>query len=56
MHYHLKTFAAYQNAYENAVADPETFWGEIAGNFHWFAPWKKVMNCKMELAEFNWFQ
>ena len=56
MPYHLKTFAAYQNAYENAVADPETFWGEIAGNFHWFAPWKKVMNCKMELAEFNWFQ
>ena len=56
MPYHLKTFAAYQNAYENAAADPETFWGEIAGNFHWFAPWKKVMNCKMELAEFNWFQ
>jgi acetyl-CoA synthetase len=56
MPYHLKTFAAYQNAYENAIADPETFWGEIAGNFHWFAPWKKVMDCKMELAEFNWFQ
>ena len=56
MPYHLKTFAAYQNAYENAMADPETFWGEIAGNFHWFAPWKKVMDCKMELAEFAWFQ
>ena len=56
MPYHLKTFAAYQNAYENAIADPETFWGEIAENFHWFAPWKKVMDCKMELAEFNWFQ
>jgi acetyl-CoA synthetase len=56
MPYHLKTFAAYQNAYETAIADPETFWGEIAGNFHWFAPWKKVMDCKMELAEFNWFQ
>ena len=56
MPYQLKTFDAYQEAYENAIADPETFWGEIAGNFHWFAPWKKVMNCKMELAEFNWFQ
>jgi acetyl-CoA synthetase len=56
MPYHLKTFASYQNAYENAIADPETFWGEIAENFHWFAPWKKVMDCKMELAEFNWFQ
>jgi acetyl-CoA synthetase len=56
MPYHLKTFAAYQNAYENANADPETFWGEIAGNFHWFSPWKKVMDCKMEQAEFSWFQ
>ena len=56
MPYHLKTFVAYQNAYETAIADPETFWGEIAGNFHWFAPWKKVMDCKMELAEFAWFQ
>ena len=56
MPYHLKTFAAYQKAYETAIADPETFWGEIAGNFHWFSPWRKVMDCKMEEAEFAWFQ
>ena len=56
MPYHLKTFAAYQNAYENASTHPETFWGEIAGNFHWFSPWKKVMDCKMEKAKFSWFQ
>ena len=56
MSYHLKTFAAYQNAYENASTHPETFWGEIAANFHWFSPWKKVMDCKMEKAEFAWFQ
>ncbi len=56
MPYHLKTLAAYQNAYENAGTNPETFWGEIAENFHWFAPWKKVMDCKMEKAEFSWFQ
>ena len=56
MPYHLKTFAAFQNAYENANADPDAFWGEIAENFHWFSPWKKVMDCKMEQAEFSWFQ
>jgi acetyl-CoA synthetase len=56
MSYHLKTFAAYQNAYENANADPDAFWGEIAGNFHWFSPWKKLMDCKMEQAEFAWFK
>ncbi|NDA97607.1 MAG: acetyl-coenzyme A synthetase, partial [Flavobacteriia bacterium] len=56
MPYHLKTVATYQNAYENASTHPETFWGEIAENFHWFSPWKKVMDCKMEKAEFAWFQ
>ena len=56
MQYKLKNIFDYQSAVENAGTNPETFWGEIAGNFHWFSPWKKVMNCKMELAEFNWFQ
>ena len=56
MPYQLKKSIDYQSAVEKALIDPETFWGEIAENFHWFSPWKKVMNCKMELAEFNWFQ
>ena len=56
MPYQFKNIFDYQIAVENAGTNPETFWGEIAANFHWFSPWKKVMNCKMELAEFNWFQ
>jgi acetyl-CoA synthetase len=46
----------YQNARENALLNPEVFWGEIAESFHWFSPWEKVMNCNMEQAEFSWFQ
>jgi acetyl-CoA synthetase len=56
MPYKLKNIFDYQSAVENAGTNPETFWGEIADNFHWFAPWKKVMDCKMEKAEFAWFQ
>ena len=56
MPYQLKNRSDYQSAVEKALIDPETFWGEIAGNFHWFTPWKKVMDCKMEKAEFAWFQ
>ena len=56
MPYQFKNIFVYQSAVEKALIDPEAFWGEIAANFHWFSPWKKVMNCKMELAEFNWFQ
>ena len=56
MLYRLKNRSDYQSAVEKALIDPETFWGEIADNFHWFAPWKKVMDCKMEQAEFSWFQ
>jgi acetyl-CoA synthetase len=56
MPYHLKTLLEYQNARENALLNPEVFWGEIAESFHWFSPWEKVMNCNMEQAEFSWFQ
>ncbi len=56
MPYQLKNIFDYQSAVENAGTNPETFWGEIADNFHWFAPWKKVMDCKMEKAEFAWFK
>jgi acetyl-CoA synthetase len=56
MLYQLKNIFDYQSAIDKALINPDTFWGEIAGNFHWFAPWKKVMNCKMEQAEFAWFQ
>ena len=56
MPYQLKNIFDYQSAIEKGLIDPETFWGEIAENFHWFSPWKKVMDCKMEQAEFSWFQ
>ena len=56
MPYQLKNIFDYQSAIEKALIDPEAFWEEIAGNFHWFSPWKKVMDCKMEKAEFAWFQ
>ena len=56
MPYQFKNIFDYQSAVEKALIDPEAFWGEIAANFHWFSPWKKVMDCKMEKAEFAWFQ
>ena len=56
MPYQFKNIFDYQSAVENAGTNPETFWGEIAANFHWFSPWKKVMDCKMEKAKFSWFQ
>ena len=56
MPYQFKNIFDYQSAIEKALIHPEAFWGEIAENFHWFSPWKKVMDCKMEQAEFSWFQ
>ena len=56
MPYQLKNIVNYQSAVKNAGTNPETFWGEIAENFHWFSPWKKVMDCKMEKAKFSWFK
>ncbi len=33
----------YDEIYQKAVADPEKFWGEIAGELEWFEPWQTVL-------------
>lgn len=35
---------AYIAAYRRSIADPESFWGEIANDCHWFRKWDKVLD------------
>jgi acetyl-CoA synthetase len=37
----------------SADADPEAFWAGIAGELHWFTPWKRVLEWTPPFAE--WF-
>ncbi|HAI12877.1 MAG TPA: acetate--CoA ligase [Phycisphaerales bacterium] len=39
--------AAYQQMYDQSIADPDKFWGEIASTFHWEKKWQRV-------REFDW--
>ena len=39
---HLKNMDEYHNMYKTSIHDPETFWAEVADDFHWFSRWDKV--------------
>lgn len=39
----LKSLEEYQQLYEQSLNDPDTFWGNVASELHWFKPWDKVM-------------
>ena len=51
---HVKSIAEYDKLYEDADRDPEAFWGKIAGELHWFKPWKKVLDWNVPWAK--WFE
>ncbi len=39
--------------YERSIAEPETFWAEVAGEFDWFEPWTEVYT--RDYPNFRWF-
>ncbi|MCE7039862.1 acetate--CoA ligase [Dyadobacter sp. CY312] len=52
----IKTFEEYQIAYKQSVDDPEGFWAEIAQQFKWRKPWKKVLNWDFNEAKTTWYE
>ncbi|KAA6441111.1 acetate--CoA ligase [Dyadobacter flavalbus] len=52
----IKTFEAYQIAYRQSVEDPEGFWAEVAQQFQWRKPWKKVLSWNFNEANVKWFE
>ena len=49
----VKSLAEYQKIYDAAAADPEKFWGEVAGELHWFQKWNKILEWDIPWAK--WF-
>ncbi len=49
----VASIADYERLYREADEDPETFWGEIAEDLHWFKNWDKVLEWKAPFAK--WF-
>jgi len=52
-HAHIKSMQEYEAIWKRSIEDPEGFWGEIAKEFVWFEPWKKVLEWKEPFA--RWF-
>jgi acetyl-CoA synthetase len=50
---HLGSAAEVERQMQLASDDPERFWGEIAGELQWFAPWRTVLEWKAPFAK--WF-
>lgn len=38
----ISSLAEYQKLYDQSLTDPDTFWGNVANELHWFKPWDKV--------------
>jgi len=52
----IKTFEEYQIAYKQSVDDPEGFWAEVAQQFKWRKPWKKVLSWDFNEAQTKWYE
>lgn len=44
---------AYESMYRRSIDDPESFWAEIAGGFHWFKKWDTVL--EWSAPDAKWF-
>ena len=51
----VSTWAQYEAMHKESVQNPEKFWGEVAGDLHWFKKWDRVRN--WDNAPFaKWFE
>ncbi len=50
---HIDSIEEYERLYRRSVEDPEGFWGDVAGQLHWFRKWDKVRQWDRPFAK--WF-
>jgi len=53
--FQIKSYEEYKQAYAKSVADPETFWSEIASQFSWRKKWNKVLEWDFKKPDVKWF-
>jgi acetyl-CoA synthetase len=50
----LKSFEEYKRLYDESINSPDTFWGRVASDLHWFSPWRTVLDASNP-PFFKWF-
>ena len=52
---YVKSRDEYEKMWKQSIQDPETFWGGVAKELHWFKPWLKVNREDFSKGEVEWF-
>ena len=52
---HIQSRSEYERMWRQSIEDPDTFWGYIAKDFHWFKPWTQVYRGEPEIGDNEWF-
>jgi acetyl-CoA synthetase len=51
----IRTFEQYQEDYQRSVADPLSFWSEVASSFQWMKGWEQVLSWDFLTFDVKWF-
>ena len=51
----INSFDSYQKTYRESIANPESFWAEVASGFLWKKKWDKVFEWDFHKPEAKWF-
>jgi acetyl-CoA synthetase len=54
--YQITSLEQYHKDYKRSIEDPESFWGEVAGNFTWQKKWDKVLEWNFTEPKVEWFK
>ena len=54
--YQITSLEQYHTDYKKSVDEPESFWGDVAGNFLWKKKWDSVLNWNFTEPKIEWFK
>lgn len=53
--YQITSPEQYKEAYQKSINDPEGFWNDVAGHFHWHRKWDKTLEWNFSEPRVKWF-
>jgi len=54
--FQITSMEQYKEQYQKSVANPDSFWAEIAENFYWHKKWDKVLEWNFKEPKIEWFK
>ena len=51
---HIKSQSQYDKDYRESIDDPDSYWGRVAGELHWFRKWDDVLD-ESGAPFYKWF-